>query len=72
MTIIEAVRDWVSHFPQLDDLIDGIHIDLTAESDGSYGLELAGDKVITEYMSTWYRHLPMFHDMSLNLRLIRI
>lgn len=61
MTMIEAVRDWVSQFPQLDELIDGIHIDLTAESDGSYGLELAGDKVITEYVDGTQLRSALFY-----------
>lgn len=51
MTVIEAMKEWLSEFPQLDDLSGGeVHIDLTEETDGSYGLELVSDKPLTEYV----------------------
>ena len=51
ITIIESMKKWVSGFPLLDELAGGeIHIDLTEESDGSYGLELASDSCTEEYV----------------------
>ena len=57
MTITEAVRDWLEEFPQLSEL----HIDLTEESDGSCGLERAGDKVVKEYVDGTELRTALFY-----------